>query len=66
MERYVDPSTVVELARYVVEEYEGDITKALESIGGLKKVRAILGYDTNLAVMDPRLYYVPGMYKGDA
>lgn len=50
------------LAQYITENYHGNISEALESVGAIRRIRAVLGWETNLAAMDPRLYYAPGMY----
>lgn len=53
---------ITELQRYVVEDYRGNLELALESIGGIRRVRAVLGWETNLAAIDPRMYFAPGMW----
>lgn len=49
---------VKELERYIRDEYEGRICDALESIGGIRLVRAVLGWDHH-ATLDSRLYIAP-------
>lgn len=46
---------IVELREYIRDRYDGDIVLALESIGGMKLVRKLLGL-SDYAVFDPKLY----------
>lgn len=46
---------IQELKNYISKEYDGDIPNALESIGGLKLVRKILGLK-DFAILDSKLY----------
>jgi hypothetical protein len=48
---------VKELQRYIQVEYQGNIDTALASIGGLRRIRSILGL-SDYAVLDSRLYHV--------
>lgn len=49
---------IEELRRYILS-YNGDILEAMGTIGGLKRVRNVLGWGGNFAVLDPRLYVAP-------
>lgn len=54
----MDSKPIQELDRYIRENYKGRISEALESIGGVRLVRAVLGWPDH-AVMDHRLYEAP-------
>jgi hypothetical protein len=51
---------IEELRRYIREEYTGDINGALESVGGLKRVRAVLGLP-EYGTLDPALYHLQNL-----
>lgn len=51
-------SPLAELERYIRVEYDGHIGNALESLGGIKRVRALFGW-ADYAVLDSRIYHVP-------
>jgi hypothetical protein len=51
-------TTIQELDNYIRNEYAGSICEALESVGGIKRVRAILGWSDH-ATLDSRLYSAP-------
>jgi len=51
---------IEELRRYIHDEHKGDIHGALESVGRLKRVRAVLGLPDH-ATLDPALYHLQNL-----
>lgn len=51
----MNKESIEKLREYIETVYDGNISEALESIGGLKLVREILGLK-DYAVLDPKLY----------
>lgn len=48
---------ITELRDYVMNQHDGRVAEALDTIGGLKLVRKVIGLpDWDRAVLDPRLY----------
>jgi hypothetical protein len=50
-------AAITALRDYIRAEYHGDMVEALESIGALKRIRAILGLP-ELATTDPKFYWL--------
>ncbi len=48
---------IEELQNYIKNNYDGNIELSLESIGGLRLIRKILGLK-DFAVLDARLYHL--------